>query len=59
MKWLFNPFFSTKENGNGLGLSIAQDIVKEHGGKLEIHSVFRKGTVVKCRFPIRKGEEIA
>jgi signal transduction histidine kinase len=59
MRWLFNPFFSTKENGNGLGLSIAQDIMKEHRGRLEINSRLRKGTAVKCRFPIRMGEEIA
>jgi len=59
LKWLFNPFFSTKENGNGLGLSIARDIIMEHGGSLDIRSELRKGTVVTCRFPIMKKEEIA
>ncbi len=57
--WLFNPFFSTKENGNGLGLSIARDIMVEHGGSLEIRSEPQQGTVVACRFPIYEKEEIA
>jgi signal transduction histidine kinase len=59
LKWLFNPFFSTKEKGNGLGLSIARDIMLEHSGSLDIQSELRKGTVVTCRFPIKKKEGIA
>lgn len=54
--WLFNPFFSTKENGNGLGLSIARDIMKEHGGRLHLSSGKRKGTVVTCQFPLQQKE---
>ncbi|WP_276357594.1 PAS domain-containing sensor histidine kinase [Cohnella caldifontis] len=58
-QWLFNPFFSTKESGNGLGLSIARDIMAEHGGSLEINSERNKGTAVRCRFPFRQKEETA
>ncbi|WP_256760946.1 PAS domain-containing sensor histidine kinase [Cohnella sp. WQ 127256] len=58
LQWLFNPFFSTKETGNGLGLSIAQDIMKEHGGSLEMNSVSNRGTAVKCRFPLGMKEVI-
>jgi len=56
LQWLFNPFFSTKENGSGLGLSIARDIMKEHGGKMEMHSARIKGTAVRCRFPLSMKE---
>jgi PAS domain S-box-containing protein len=57
LQWLFNPFFSTKESGNGLGLSIAKDIVEEHGGRLEMNSERHKGTAVKCYFPRSQKEE--
>jgi signal transduction histidine kinase len=35
---VFNPFFTTKENGTGLGLPIANRIVTNHGGKLQLHN---------------------
>ncbi|MFC0272989.1 ATP-binding protein [Metabacillus herbersteinensis] len=49
IKWLFDPFFSTKETGNGLGLTIARDIIREHNGELTIHSS-NDGTKVECCF---------
>jgi PAS domain S-box-containing protein len=58
LQWLFNPFFSTKESGSGLGLSIAQDIMKEHGGSLEMNSERHIGTSVKCHFPLNSKEGI-
>ncbi|MDQ0243695.1 PAS domain S-box-containing protein [Bacillus fengqiuensis] len=54
LDWLFNPFFSTKQNGSGLGLTIARDIMKEHKGEMEVHSVVHVGTSVQCKFPINK-----
>lgn len=54
LEWLFNPFYSTKETGSGLGLTIARDIVKEHGGELFIESIEGKGTTITCRFPKQK-----
>lgn len=52
LDWLFNPFYSTKENGSGLGLTIARDIISEHNGIMSIQSLTEEGTVVWCKFPI-------
>ncbi|CAH1231053.1 Adaptive-response sensory-kinase SasA [Paenibacillus allorhizoplanae] len=57
MQWLFNPFFTTKEQGTGIGLTIASEIIQEHGGEIQIDSVLHAGTTVICKFPIRGWEE--
>lgn len=43
---LFQPFFTTKEGGSGVGLSLCRQIVSRHGGDLHIQSQPGKGTVV-------------
>jgi len=48
---LFEPFHSTKQSGNGLGLLIVRRIVREHGGELEIESQHGEGTSVTLSFP--------
>ncbi|MEJ2053431.1 MAG: ATP-binding protein [Calditrichaceae bacterium] len=48
---VFNPFFTTKPNGTGLGLSIVYQIIKEHGGQIEVESVPEKGTLFKILLP--------
>lgn len=49
---VFDPFFSTKDVGAGLGLSIARDIIKEHGGEVACESERGKGTIFTIRVPI-------
>jgi len=44
---IFTPFFTTKPNGSGIGLSIARQIIHLHGGRLEVDSVFGKGSTFK------------
>ncbi|MCY9692042.1 PAS domain-containing sensor histidine kinase [Paenibacillus alginolyticus] len=56
MQWLFNPFFSTKEQGTGIGLTIASEIIREHGGEIQIESILQQGTTVICKFPIQRKE---
>jgi len=50
---IFDPFFSTKEAGSGLGLFVAQQIVTQHGGHIEIAPRPGGGTVFSIHFPMR------
>jgi two-component system sensor histidine kinase HydH len=52
MNKLFDPFFSTKEGGIGLGLSIAHRIIDQHRGKIEVESDPGKGTLFTIWLPI-------
>jgi signal transduction histidine kinase len=48
---VFDPFFSTKVDGTGLGLPIARQMATAHGGSLRIESVGGDGTRVEVRLP--------
>jgi signal transduction histidine kinase len=48
----FQPFFSTKARGSGIGLSIVQRIVRQHGGNVSITSVIGGGTTVTINLPV-------
>ncbi len=48
---VFEPYFTTKPSGTGLGLLIVRRIVREHGGELSIESPQRKGLTITIRLP--------
>ena len=45
-------FYTTKEKGSGIGVSLSNEIIKAHGGKLEYSSSVGVGTEVKIILPI-------
>ena len=51
---MFDPFYTTKAVGEGvgLGLSTVHTIVEEHGGNIEIESSTGKGTTVRILLPL-------
>ncbi|HEB72345.1 MAG TPA: PAS domain S-box protein [Nitrospirae bacterium] len=51
MKYIFDPFFSKKKNGAGLGLSIARNIINNHGGDIRIDPLPEKGVSVCLELP--------
>ena len=56
---IFTPFFSTKEQGTGLGLPIAKSILEEHGGDIQVESSPATGTVFTLLLPVAPPEAAA
>jgi PAS domain S-box-containing protein len=54
---LFNPFFTTKANGMGMGLSICRSIVESHGGRISLEAVERTGTHFAITLPLQTEQE--
>lgn len=51
---LFDPFYSTKSTGLGLGLAMTKRVSEEHGGKVDFQSIEGKGSTVIISLPIRQ-----
>jgi two-component system NtrC family sensor kinase len=49
---IFEPFFSTKGKGMGLGLAICRDLVERHAGRIEVDSAVGQGTTFTVRIPL-------
>ncbi|MGL1888485.1 MAG: HAMP domain-containing histidine kinase [Reichenbachiella sp.] len=53
MEKIFVPFFTTKRDGSGIGLSISRQIMSLHGGSVEVNSIPYQQTVFSLMFPVR------
>jgi two-component system, NtrC family, sensor kinase len=52
---IFLPFFTTREGGTGMGLSVVHGIVATHGGRIAVRSAPGKGTRFEITFPVARG----
>jgi len=57
MDKVFEPYFTTKDFGSGLGLTLVYKIVKEHMGDIEINSKVGEGTSITLSFPVPQKEK--
>lgn len=48
---IFKPFYTTKESGTGLGLSVSLQIIENHGGRIEVDSAPGRGTTINIYLP--------
>ena len=51
---IFEPFYTTKKSGSGLGLMIVQRIVRAHGGRIELESHASRGTTFRVWLPLHE-----
>ncbi len=52
---IFDPFYTTKEKGLGMGMAIAHRIIEDHKGTVDVESAPGAGTTFTLRFPVRTG----
>ncbi len=57
LKYIFQPFFTTKKRGTGLGLAIVKKIMDAHRGAIVVESEEGRGTTVRVTFPSVRGAE--
>jgi len=54
---LFTAFFTTKSTGSGLGLTVSSQLIKNHGGTIEVESQEGEGSTFIITLPLRRQEE--
>ena len=54
---IFEPFYTTKAGGTGLGLAVSYGIIQQHAGRIEVHGVPGQGTTFTVLLPLQRGGE--
>ena len=52
LEWIFEPWFTTKISGTGLGLSVSQNIIQQYGGQISVNSSTGQGSIFIISLPI-------
>ena len=52
LKRIFEPYFTSKDKGTGIGLSIVEKIINEHNGRIDVDSIISEGTTFFVRFEV-------
>ena len=55
MERIFEPFYSTREDGLGLGLFVSHHVVRDHGGRIDVESQVGEGTTFRVWLPSQAG----
>jgi signal transduction histidine kinase len=55
LEQIFEPYYSTKDTGIGLGLPLTKKIIEEHGGQITVKSELDKGTTFTVTLPREPG----
>jgi two-component system sensor histidine kinase HydH len=58
MDKIFSPEYTTKEKGLGLGLPLAHEIIRGHGGEIHVQSREGKGTTFEILLPVERRNEV-
>jgi two-component system sensor kinase FixL len=59
MDLVFEPFYTTKSTGMGMGLAIARSIVESHGGRIQMRRGPRRGTIAEFTLPAHRADQAA
>ncbi len=58
LKQIFDPYFTTKKNGNGLGLATCYSIIKKHDGTITVNSELGRGSTFTIYLPAKPGKKL-